>query len=111
MLREGCEAGAKSFFTHHGQRTFWPFLARQHAQFLRFALRSDGPQEPRNEVYKKALEMTAKAPALHAELQKQFAQQQMAMREVRASSSSFELPPQRALRRLWLLRRSERAPR
>lgn len=30
-------------------------------------------------MYKKALEMTAKAPALHAELQKQFAQQQLAM--------------------------------
>lgn len=35
--------------------------------------------EPRNEVYKKAFEMTAKAPALHAELQKQFAAQQMAI--------------------------------
>ena len=33
-------------------------------------------EEPNNEVYKKALEMTAKAPALHLELQKQLAQQQ-----------------------------------
>ena len=28
-------------------------------------------QEPTNDVYKKALEMTHQAPALHAELQKQ----------------------------------------
>jgi len=35
-------------------------------------------EEPDNEVYRKALEMTARAPALHAELQKQFAQQQQA---------------------------------
>jgi uncharacterized membrane protein YgcG len=33
-------------------------------------------EEPDNEVYRKALEMTARAPALHAELQKQFAAQQ-----------------------------------
>ncbi len=33
-------------------------------------------EEPANEVYRKALEMTARAPALHAELQKQFAAQQ-----------------------------------
>ena len=30
-------------------------------------------EEPSNEVYHKALEMTSRAPALHAELQKQFA--------------------------------------
>ena len=35
-------------------------------------------EEPTNEVYRKALEMTARAPALHAELQKQFAAQQQA---------------------------------
>jgi tetratricopeptide (TPR) repeat protein len=33
-------------------------------------------EEPKNEVYKKALEMTTKAPGLHAELQRQLAQQQ-----------------------------------
>ena len=33
-------------------------------------------EEPNNEVYRKALEMTAKAPALHQELQKQLAAQQ-----------------------------------
>lgn len=32
-------------------------------------------EEPGNEVYRKALEMTARAPALHAELQRQFASQ------------------------------------
>ena len=35
-------------------------------------------EEPDNEVYRKALEMTSRAPALHAELQKQFAAQQQA---------------------------------
>lgn len=35
-------------------------------------------EEPANEVYRKALDMTARAPALHAELQKQFAAQQQA---------------------------------
>lgn len=35
-------------------------------------------EEPGNEIYRKALEMTARAPQLHAELQKQFAQQQAA---------------------------------
>ncbi|KAK3284423.1 mitochondrial import receptor subunit tom20 [Cymbomonas tetramitiformis] len=33
-------------------------------------------EEPRNETYRKALEMTAKAPYLHQELQKQLAEQQ-----------------------------------
>ena len=32
-------------------------------------------EQPENEVYQKALDMTARAPALHAELQKQFAAQ------------------------------------
>ncbi len=32
-------------------------------------------EEPDNETYRKALEMTSRAPALHAELQKQFAAQ------------------------------------
>jgi hypothetical protein len=32
---------------------------------------SDNVQEPNNDVYKKALEMTHQAPQLHAELQKQ----------------------------------------
>ena len=35
-------------------------------------------EQPENEVYQKALDMTARAPALHAELQKQFAAQQSA---------------------------------
>ena len=34
-------------------------------------------EEPTNEIYKKALEMTSKAPALHAELQKQLNEQHM----------------------------------
>ena len=33
-------------------------------------------EEPTNEIYKKALEMTDKAPGLHAELQRQLAEQQ-----------------------------------
>ena len=33
-------------------------------------------EEPTNDVYKKSLEMTAKAPSLHAELQRQLAAQQ-----------------------------------
>jgi len=35
-------------------------------------------EEPENEIYKKALEMTEKAPSLHAELQNQLAAQQRA---------------------------------
>jgi tetratricopeptide (TPR) repeat protein len=35
-------------------------------------------EQPDNEVYRKALDMTSRAPALHAELQKQFAAQQQA---------------------------------
>eukprot|EP00193_Tetraselmis_chui_P018729 CAMPEP_0177774962 /NCGR_PEP_ID=MMETSP0491_2-20121128/13821_1 /TAXON_ID=63592 /ORGANISM="Tetraselmis chuii, Strain PLY429" /LENGTH=156 /DNA_ID=CAMNT_0019293445 /DNA_START=120 /DNA_END=586 /DNA_ORIENTATION=- len=34
-------------------------------------------EEPNNEVYKKALEMTSKAPQLHSELQKQLQTQQL----------------------------------
>ncbi len=34
-------------------------------------------QEPTNDVYKKALDMTAQAPQLHAELQKQIAGSQV----------------------------------
>ena len=34
-------------------------------------------QEPTNDVYKKALEMTNQAPQLHAELQKQIHQSQV----------------------------------
>ena len=37
-------------------------------------------------MYQKALEMTAKAPGLHAELQKQFAEQTLAM-QARAPSA------------------------
>ncbi len=33
------------------------------------------PQDPSNSVYQKALEMTQKAPELHAELQRQLAAQ------------------------------------
>ena len=40
-------------------------------------------EEPTNEIYKKALEMTDKAPGLHAELQRQLAEQQ-AQQEVLA---------------------------
>mmetsp|Transcript_25105 Transcript_25105/g.30387 ORF Transcript_25105/g.30387 Transcript_25105/m.30387 type:complete len:204 (-) Transcript_25105:562-1173(-) len=36
-------------------------------------------EEPKNDTYKKAIEMTAKAPYLHAELQKQVQQQQQQM--------------------------------
>ena len=35
-------------------------------------------EEPENEVYQKALQMTDRAPGLHAELQRQLAQQQQA---------------------------------
>ena len=34
-------------------------------------------EEPANEIYRKALEMTDKAPGLHAELQRQLAEQQI----------------------------------
>lgn len=55
------DAVAKSYFT------------RARACFEK-ALR----EEPDNETYRKAVEMTSRAPALHAELQRQFAAQQLA---------------------------------
>lgn len=46
-------------------------------------------EDPTSEVYKKALEMTAKAPALHMELQRQLAQQS-ALQQI---SSANEVSP------------------
>ena len=42
-------------------------------------------EEPTNEIYKKALEMTDKAPGLHAELQRQLAEQQAQQEAARAA--------------------------
>jgi|TARA_B110000977_G_C11017367_1_gene469988 hypothetical protein len=42
-------------------------------------------EEPANEIYKKALEMTDKAPGLHAELQRQLAEQQAQHEAARAA--------------------------
>ena len=42
-------------------------------------------EEPTNEIYKKALEMTDKAPGLHAELQRQLAEQQAQQDAARAA--------------------------
>ena len=42
-------------------------------------------EEPTNEIYKKALEMTDKAPWLHAELQRQLAEQQAQQEAARAA--------------------------
>jgi len=45
-------------------------------------------EDPRNEVYKKALEMNARAPQLHAQIQKQLqAQQEQSMAEQKLVSS------------------------
>ena len=56
-------------------------------------------EEPTNEIYKKALEMTDKAPGLHAELQRQLAEQQ-AQRKPRAprrwaAARAPAMPPDR----------------
>jgi len=40
-------------------------------------LPSAGLQDPTSDVYRKALEMTSKAPGLHAELQKQLQEAQV----------------------------------
>ena len=45
-------------------------------------------EEPTNEIYKKALEMTDKAPGLHAELQRQLAEQELEQKKVRMLQSS-----------------------
>ena len=45
-------------------------------------------EEPTNEIYKKALEMTDKAPGLHAELQRQLAEQELEQKKVRMPQSS-----------------------
>jgi len=45
-------------------------------------------EEPTNEIYKKALEMTDKAPGLHAELQRQLAEQELEQNKVRRPQSS-----------------------
>ena len=41
--------------------------------------------QPANEIYKKALEMTDKPPGLHAELQRQLAQQRVQQEAARAA--------------------------
>ena len=47
-------------------------------------------EEPTNEIYKKALEMTDKAPGLHAELQRQLAEQELEQKKVRMPVNACE---------------------
>jgi len=48
-------------------------------------------EDPKNDVYKKALEMSSKAPQLHAELQKQL-QTQQALQQAQAAPAAKQAP-------------------
>ena len=45
-------------------------------------------EEPANEIYRKALEMTDKAPGLHAELQRQLSEQQQSHHDASKTASA-----------------------
>ena len=61
-------------------------------------------EEPANEIYRKALEMTDKAPGLHAELQRQLAEQQIyheASKTVQKSTKSVVLDDRKVSADFW----------
>ena len=61
-------------------------------------------EEPTNEIYRKALEMTDKAPGLHAELQRQLAEQQIyheASKNVQKSTKGVVLDDRKVTADFW----------
>ena len=61
-------------------------------------------EEPNNEIYRKALEMTDKAPGLHAELQRQLAEQQIyheASKTVQKSTKGVVLDDRKVTADFW----------